>query len=82
MGGYIGSSLDYRQERDAAYHIGFWRIAVLETVLHAIWDMPFGSMLFMVALVVAVWIVIMILVNMGLKELSGRVSQYNNDSQL
>lgn len=60
----------------------FWKLFIIPIVLHAIWDMPFGSMLFMVALVVAVWIVIMILVNMGLKELSGRVSQYNNDSQL
>ncbi|WP_195440592.1 PrsW family glutamic-type intramembrane protease [Bacteroides thetaiotaomicron] len=55
----------------------FWRIFFIPVVLHAVWDMPLniGSDIYLIpcVLTLAVWVVVLILINMGLDE----VKQYN-----
>lgn len=62
---------------DVFSHKNFWKIFLIPVVLHAIWDMPLniGSEICLIpcVLTLAVWIVILILINMGLDE----VKRYN-----
>lgn len=55
----------------------FWRIFLIPIVLHAVWDMPLniGAEIYLMpcVLTLMVWIVVLILINMGLDE----VKQYN-----
>lgn len=47
----------------------FWKIFSIPVVLHGLWDAPiFNGYLKYIALVLLVWIVVLILVNMGLDE--------------
>lgn len=47
----------------------FWKIFSIPVVLHGLWDAPiFEGYLKYVALVILVWIVVLILINMGLDE--------------
>ena len=47
----------------------FWKIFAIPVVLHGIWDAPiFEGYLKLVALIIMVWIVVLILINMGLDE--------------
>jgi len=47
----------------------FWKIFSIPVVLHGIWDAPlFDGYLKLIALIVIVWIVVLILINMGLDE--------------
>ncbi len=54
----------------------FLRLFLIPVVLHSVWDMPiaFGSEVFLMPLLltVAVWIVVLILINMGLDEVKLR----------
>ena len=55
----------------------FWRLFIIPVLLHAAWDCPLASeigasiYLVPILLLVAVWVVVMILINMGLAELPG-----------
>lgn len=47
----------------------FWKIFAIPVVLHGLWDAPvFEGYLKLTALILAVWIVVLILINMGLDE--------------
>lgn len=50
----------------------FLKIFIIPIVLHGLWDAPIleGSLLKLVALIIAVWIVVLILINMGLDQVS------------
>ncbi len=48
--------------------VKFLRLFVIPIILHAIWDMPIGTMLIYPILIIAVWIVILVLIHNGLKE--------------
>ena len=50
----------------------FLKIFAIPVVLHGIWDAPIfdGSILKLVGLIVVVWIVVLILINMGLEQVS------------
>ena len=49
----------------------FLRIFIIPVVLHGLWDAPiFQGYLKLVALIVMVWIVVLILINMGLEQVS------------
>ncbi len=47
----------------------FWKIFAIPVVLHGLWDAPiFDGYLKLTALIIVVWIVVLILINMGLDE--------------
>ena len=47
----------------------FWRIFIIPIVLHGLWDTPFvESMLWYIMLIASVWVVVLILIDMGLKQ--------------
>lgn len=47
----------------------FWKIFLIPIVLHGLWDAPiFEGFLKLITLIVVVWIVVLILINMGLDE--------------
>lgn len=46
----------------------FLRLFLIPIILHAIWDMPLGTKLVYPVLIVAVWIVLLVLIHNGLKE--------------
>ena len=46
----------------------FLRLFAIPVILHAIWDMHINSTLKLVALIVVVWIVLIVLIQNGLKE--------------
>lgn len=47
----------------------FWKIFSIPVVLHGLWDAPlFEGFLKLIALIIVVWIVVLILINMGLDE--------------
>lgn len=47
----------------------FWRIFLIPVVLHGLWDAPiFMNYLKLIGLIIFVWIVVLILINMGLDE--------------
>lgn len=46
--------------------IQFFMIAVL---LHGVWDMPIGSELVYIVLTVIIWVIILVLINAGLKQI-------------
>lgn len=53
----------------------FWRLFIIPVILHALWDSPLsviGSDIFLIPilLLLFVWIVVLILINMGLSEVS------------
>lgn len=58
----------------------FLKLFIIPVGLHAVWDMPieFGSDLYLIPilLTVAVWIVVLILINMGLDEVKQRKLRY------
>lgn len=47
----------------------FWRIFAIPVILHGIWDAPIlGGYIKLTALILVVWVVVLILINMGLDE--------------
>lgn len=47
----------------------FWKIFAIPVVLHGLWDAPiFDGYLKLTALIIVVWMVVLILINMGLDE--------------
>ena len=56
----------------------FLKIFIIPIVLHGLWDAPvFPSLLKPIVLIVLVWIVVMILINMGLEQVSGLKSSHD-----
>ncbi|MBQ7691675.1 MAG: PrsW family intramembrane metalloprotease [Muribaculaceae bacterium] len=57
----------------------FLRLAVLPIVLHGLWDSPLNQSLFtVVGLTILVWVIVLILVNMGLAEVGELELNENN----
>lgn len=49
----------------------FWKIFIIPIVLHGLWDTPFiDSRMWYIGLIVAVWIVVLIFIEMGLKQVA------------
>lgn len=48
----------------------FWKLFIIPIILHALWDAPFlnEGILKFIALIIIVWIVVLILINMGLSQ--------------
>lgn len=58
-----------RLSSDVFSNSRFWKIFAIPVVLHGLWDAPiFSGYLKLIALIVVVWIVVLILVNMGLDQ--------------
>lgn len=48
----------------------FWKIFIIPIVLHGLWDTPMiDSMMWYVILIAAVWVIVVILIDMGLKQI-------------
>ncbi|MDE6565112.1 MAG: PrsW family intramembrane metalloprotease [Muribaculaceae bacterium] len=49
----------------------FWKIFIIPIVLHGLWDTPLiNSIMWHVMLIVAVWIIVVVLIDMGLKQIT------------
>lgn len=51
-------------------NIGFFRFFIIAIGLHAIWDMPISTMLVKVVLTGIAWVIILVLISVGLKQIS------------
>ena len=56
---------DYKRKK-------FLRLFIIPIILHAIWDMPLGTIIVYPVLIVVVWIVLIVLIQNGLKDVEMR----------
>ena len=42
---------------------------MIAVLLHGVWDMPIGSELVYIVLTVIIWVIILVLINAGLKQI-------------
>ncbi len=54
----------------------FWGLFVIPIVLHAIWDMPIGTMMIYPVLILAAWVSLLVLIQNGLMEID-KISNRN-----
>ena len=71
----IASKTRRRMTADLLYDVRFLRLFIIPVILHGLWDSPLaaiGSELYLIpiGLTVLAWIVVLILINMGLSEVS------------